>query len=33
MMGSFLRDLIIFSIVSGIVFGVLLVSVTNWVLS
>lgn len=32
-MGSFLRDLIIFSIISGIVFGVLMVSVTNWVLS
>ena len=32
-MGSFLRDLIIFSIVSGIVFGVLMASVTNWVLS
>ena len=32
-MGSFLRDLIIFSIISGIVFGVLLVSVTNWVMS
>lgn len=32
-MGSFLRDLVIFSIVAGIVFGVLMVSVTNWILS
>ncbi len=32
-MGSFLRDLVIFSIVAGIVFGVLIASVTRWVMS